>query len=379
MAISFIITTFNIRSYIGRCLESVAAVARPGDQVILIDDGSDDGTLETVQAFAAEDHFAQDVELLPVYLGTNTMGGVGIGANIGLCAATRDTVFFVDGDDWIDHAGFTRARAYLAMHPTDILVANYLEYDESADRSKHPADASRWAKLDNGLPLETLRDHAIGLIAVPWRKFYRREFLEKNKLRFPEGDFFFEDNPFHWAVCLRADSIGFVNSTVCHHRINRPGQTMASTGKELAAFFTHFQTIIAGFPRSNRSDMLGACLWLLNNMTWHMGRLSSSARPHYATAAHDALKNIPEDIWLILQDSESDRAIWPVARRLRKGDVDGQIHQWQNMALERDLAQLKERISSLESTAKDVSLAIRGQSAAAMFESIHASYGVIDR
>ena len=111
MSISFIITTFNIHNYVGTCLASVARVARGGDEVIVVDDGSDDGTVEVIRSFAERKEFPRDVQFRPVYLGTNTMGGVGIGANIGMAEATRDTVFFVDGDDWIQPEGFRRARA----------------------------------------------------------------------------------------------------------------------------------------------------------------------------------------------------------------------------------------------------------------------------
>ena len=39
---------------------------------------------------------------------------------------------------------------------------------------------------------------------------------------------------------MAAESIGVFRDVVCHHRVNRPGQTMASTGRELLAFFDHF-------------------------------------------------------------------------------------------------------------------------------------------
>lgn len=370
MTISFIVTTYNIRSYIDRCLTSLAEVARAGDEVILVDDGSDDGTTDLVRDIARAAPFAEGVNFRPIYLGTNTMGGVGIGANIGLGEAGRDTIFFVDGDDWIDTAGFQRARAHWAMHPTDILVANYLEYDQAADLPRKPADARRWGAAANDLSPDAARALALSMIAVPWRKFYRRAFLEQHGLRFPEGDFFFEDNPFHWAVCLRAASIGFVDAVICHHRINRPGQTMASTGAELAAFFTHFETIVAGLDAGDADHRLAACQWLVNNMTWHMARLSPPARHGYASRAARALGGLPDDLWQRLAETEGQKAIWPVVDRLRRGDVDAQMLQWQSRALEKAVEALQGRIDRLEKQAAETAAGLRGQTAAAAFESI---------
>ncbi|WP_182911492.1 glycosyltransferase family 2 protein [Paracoccus sp. JM45] len=370
MSISFIVTTYNIEPYISRCLQSVAGVAIAGDEVIVIDDGSDDGTVEAVRTFIDQAGFGADIAVRPVYLGTNTMGGVGIGANIGLAEATKDTVFFVDGDDWIEPEGFRRARAHWAMHPTDILFTNYLEFDQKADRIKHPADAQRWARLVNGLPLTESRILGLDMIAVPWRKFYSRDFLEREKLRFPEGDFFFEDNPFHWAVCLAANSIGFINAVTCCHRINRPGQTMASTGIELVAFFTHFKTIIGGFAVDDRDNLLVACRWLLNNMTWHITRLEAGARYRYGQAASSALQQVPDYIWSGVAKENSEKQIWPVAERLRNGDIDGQVLQWQNKSLEQAISGLNNRIRALESQSAKALSEIRGLRAAETFANI---------
>lgn len=370
MSISFIITTYNIRPYIETCLASVAKVAQSGDEVIVVDDGSDDGTVEALQAFAAEIGFAAGVEFRPVYLGANTMGGVGIGANIGMSEATRGTIFFVDGDDWIEAEGFRRARAHWFMHPTDILFTNYLEYDQVKDHTKYPADAQKWSRLTSGLKLEESRRLGLDLIAVPWRKFYRRDFLQQNLLRFPEGDFFFEDNPFHWAVCLAAGSIRFLNVVTCCHRINRPGQTMASTGIELTAFFTHFRTITEGLAKDDRANLVGACNWLLNNMTWHMRCLAAGARYRYGQAAAQALQRLPDDIWMIVAVENEDKLIWPMAERLRRGDIDGQVLQWQNQSLERSIASVDTRLRVLEAAASTIQSELRGMRAAESFASI---------
>ena len=129
MKISFIVTSYNIETYIDRCLRSVLEVARPGDEIIVVDDGSSDDTPAVVKACLAD--APQGVEKRPVFLGQNTMGGVGIAGNIGLDMAARDGVFFVDGDDWLDVDGFNAARAAFERGDCDILIANYQEFDEA--------------------------------------------------------------------------------------------------------------------------------------------------------------------------------------------------------------------------------------------------------
>ncbi len=84
MNISFVLTSYDVRPYLPQCLRSLSAVARPGDEVIVVDDGSSDGSAELVATGLGEYGFDPGVSLQPLCLGTNTMGGVGIPANIGL-------------------------------------------------------------------------------------------------------------------------------------------------------------------------------------------------------------------------------------------------------------------------------------------------------
>ncbi len=295
MNISFIITTYNIEAYIGRCLESVLEVATAGDEIIVVDDGSSDSTPQIVTDVLEGENCPDRVEIQTLFLGENTMGGVGIAGNIGMDKATKDCVFFVDGDDWLDAEGFRYARKRFSQGKHDILIANYQEYDEAKNAYKAPADEWRWSRLSSGAEPQLRQLQALRLIAVPWRKFYQRSFLEQYRLRFPEGDFFFEDNPFHWNVCLHTDKIDFLDVTLCYHRVNRPGQTMASTGAELAAFFDHFQTIQGYLTAETPADFRTQSIaWVLGNMSWHLARLQPEAAPQYFRKAEAACVDFVE-------------------------------------------------------------------------------------
>ncbi|MEH7830450.1 glycosyltransferase family 2 protein [Gemmobacter denitrificans] len=355
MRLSFIVTSFDILPYVDPCLTSLAAVVRPGDRVILVDDGSTDGTAERIEAWQARG-FGAGVGVKAVLLGTNTMGGVGIGGNIGLSEALSDPdcegVFFVDGDDWLEPGGFAAARLAFERGGADILLGNYGEYDDQTQGFRRPADAARWGHVarlgktagpQSAAQTEAARDLALSMIAVPWRKFYRADFLRRHGLRFPEGAFFFEDNPFHWAVCLAAGRIGFLDVILCQHRINRPGQTMASTGAELIAFFDHYETITALVTAQETARAEAALDWLLNNMSWHLDRLAPEAFWAYAGRAAEVLTRVPEPLWQGSARRFSRRPVGGIAAALRRGDVAGVVGVWVQQAEARALhARLEE-------------------------------------
>lgn len=372
MTVSFVVTSYDIAPYVARCLESVAACARPGDQVILVDDGSRDGTDRIARDIFAEGRFGPEVEGALIELGANTPGGVGTGANIGMRAATRDRLVFVDGDDWLEPTGFARALAVSRATGAEVTVASYREWDEAAAAPRLPADAHRWNRPPGALP-DRLR--ALRHIAVPWRKVYRRDFLESHRLRFPEGDFFFEDNPFHWRVCIAASSFAFVDAVVCHHRVNRPGQTMASTGAELAAFFEHHRTIVAGLGRRDHGLQVEALRWLVSNMSWQVDRLAPSAILGYAAAAADCLRTVPDRVWNGLPTAGLDGVgpnVHRVAGLLRRGEIAAVTADLQGRALAREIAARDAIADAVAADAAAARAAAEGMAAAARFEALRA-------
>lgn len=327
MKTTFIVTSYNIAPYIDQCLNSLVPCLRPGDEVILVDDGSSDLTDAMVERRFAKG-FGSGVATQLILLGTNTMGGVGIPANIGLARATGEAVFFVDGDDWLEPLGFAACRdAFEAKRP-DILICNYLEHDEATGQARPPSDINRWslvaaAEGDD----EKLRMLALSMIAVPWRKFYRRDFLNRAGLRFPEGDFFFEDNPFHWAVCRAAGSISFHDRILCRHRMNRPGQTMAATGVEFLAFFDHFETICRTISPADSVLRAAALEWLVNNMSWHISRMNQGVFWAYATRAAGVLEDQASD-WATIRNRYARSAIGGMVEALVRGQIAGTVAAW---------------------------------------------------
>jgi hypothetical protein len=91
-SISVIVPTYNRRRCLGRAIRSALAQARPNDEIIVIDDGSTDGSDEVVREFG---------DAIRYYYVRN--GGAGRARNIGLDLATKDFVAFLDSDDeWCD-------------------------------------------------------------------------------------------------------------------------------------------------------------------------------------------------------------------------------------------------------------------------------------
>lgn len=265
--VSIIVTSYNIESYIEQCLASVAAQTLTDIEVLVVDDGSSDETPRLIREFAS-----RDARFVPVILEENSPGGVATAANAGLDRASAEWVGFVDGDDFVEPDMFERLVDAASRSGADLAMCKYVEVDDSSGYRNEPADAHRWAALDrDSYELDpTTRHQFLRFIAVPWRKLYRRSFLEEEGIRFPVGDHFYEDNPFHWFTITTARSIAVVPAVLAHHRVARAGQTMGTADERLFRIFQHHNTIHDWLEDRGVLEVYEVALltWVISQLEW---------------------------------------------------------------------------------------------------------------
>lgn len=275
--VSIIVTAYNIEHYIQQCLESVAAQTLSDIEVLVVDDGSTDSTPQQIADFCQG-----DARFVPVLLAENSPGGVATAANVGLDRASGQWVGFVDGDDFIEPTMFERLVSTAAAGGADLAMCDYQEVVDGSGERRDPADAHRWAELTSShyqLDVQA-RKQFLRFIAVPWRKLYRRSFVEDNRLRFPVSDGFYEDNPFHWFAVISAASLAVVPEVLCYHRVGRSGQTMAAADERLFQIFRHHDTIHSWLAGRRVLDVYQTALlgWVISQMEWISRRTPPSLR-----------------------------------------------------------------------------------------------------
>lgn len=287
--LSVIVTTYNIERYVGQAIASVAAQTIEDLEIIVVDDGSSDRTPEIIQSAAS-----RDARIVPILLSQNSPGGVATAANVGLDAASAPYVGFMDGDDFCKPTMFQRLLDAAEAGGTDLAMCQYRLLDEGSGEYSWPADHERWSALPTGsIDFDPKsREQLLRFVAVPWRKLYRRSLLDSKKIRFPEGDFFFEDNPFHWFAILSAASIAFVPEPLCTHRVQRSGQTMSSGDARLLAMFEHHDIIAEWLVSEGLYAQYSGALiiWAVSQMEWISERIPRALLPEFVEKARAALR-----------------------------------------------------------------------------------------
>ncbi len=121
--VSIIVPVYNIEKYLSRCVESLREQTHKELQVLLVDDGSTDGSGALCDAFAAEDSRIQVIH--------KPNGGLSDARNAGLDAATGEWILFVDGDDYLAPEAVQRLLD-AAQPDADFVQFHYFETEDTA-------------------------------------------------------------------------------------------------------------------------------------------------------------------------------------------------------------------------------------------------------
>lgn len=271
--VSVVMPVYNVEPYLERAIRSVLDQSWSDLELIVVDDASTDGSRDIAARL-----WRDDPRIRVINLDHNTLGGAGIPSNVGIDAARGRYVAFADSDDFVTASGLAELVRAAEAANADLAIGDFVTFADGEDEAVTSYDRQVWNRLPIG-PVTSAVEHPalFRLSPVPWRKLYRREFLEVHGIRYPEGDFFYEDNPLHWFVLARAERVVMVDEVISWHRREREGQTMSAQTYRLGAFTLHMQSMLDDIlkaPVARRTllieqfyDYLSRTSWIINRQT----------------------------------------------------------------------------------------------------------------
>lgn len=188
--VSVIIPAYNTEKYIARCLDSVCGQTYKNLEIIVVNDGSKDGTSSVVASYAE-----QDTRIVFVDLAENV--GNGKGRNLAIRKAKGEYLCFVDSDDFVspDMVQCLVDKVKNTSCP-DVVLYGHQELQEKDGQLKKLGDPIL-PRLSGNESIEQLqtclffRYKNIGL--QPWLYFIKRQYVLDNEIFFDESGHFFED------------------------------------------------------------------------------------------------------------------------------------------------------------------------------------------
>ncbi|MCI6217042.1 MAG: glycosyltransferase, partial [Helicobacter sp.] len=221
--VSIIIPVYNSQKYLRECLDSVTNQTLKQIEIICIDDGSTDNSLEILKEYASKD------ERINILTQTNLYAGAA--RNAGLAVAKGEYIQFVDSDDWFDLNMCKRMYAQAKKDGSNIVVCGHRVYDE---------------QLQNYISERTISYHALSLSPInpkaykanilaisnpaAWNKLYKREFLLQKGLKF-EALSTCNDLTFTYSTLMLASKISLMEEVFITYRTNSYKNITATRGE----------------------------------------------------------------------------------------------------------------------------------------------------
>lgn len=212
--ISVIVTVYNIKAYLERCLHSICQQTYRNLEVILVDDGSTDGSGELCDTIAAGD------ERIRVIHKKN--GGPAGARNAGMDIAAGSLIAFVDGDDYIDTDMYEKMLGVMLKEQADTAICRYRRVDANSTKDDSTDRVIVWEGQEALQYYIEERDE-YDIQNAAWNKLYRRKVVDN--LRFPVGKWY-EDIMFMTKALSNADRCVYLDSACYNYIIDREGSIM---------------------------------------------------------------------------------------------------------------------------------------------------------
>lgn len=206
--LSIIIPVYNVGKYLQETVESIQRQNFSDYEVILVDDGSKDNSLEICRNLAAND------TRLKVFHKENS--GVSDTRNLGLAQAAGDYVYFMDADDLL-HPQFLELMMGEALrNDADLVCCEYTTFITSPEFHRYEDFRVDDLRQNGSDPFDVLTRaaHATSM----WSKVLKRTLLHDYNIRFCSGMTFGEDMFVAWKCCLVADAARFVRLPLYYYR-----------------------------------------------------------------------------------------------------------------------------------------------------------------
>lgn len=293
-----VVAMYNARGFIRACLDSLLAADCPDIQVLVVDDGSTDGSGDLVA-----EHFGRHPRLR---LLRKANGGCASARNHGRAASNASHIAFVDADDRVDPGLFPSLLELARYGGFNIVEGEFFTFEtaesatgpgavpvpEEGPAQEHRGAVVVEAEFAQG-PQQRLGEirYACGsslalMQGQPsiWRRIYRRDFLDHWRIGFPEHVRAFDDQIFQLLCAQHGGEMAHVFGQAYHYR-QHPGQDVKQADARHFYSFNMFREVLLRAEAEAWPDLQPVLGALIHTLRWSYAALPPALRELYREAA----------------------------------------------------------------------------------------------
>lgn len=224
--ISVIVPIYNVSKHLNRCLESIINQTFKDLEIVLVNDGSTDNSLDIIKEYEQKDKRIKVID--------KSNGGLSDARNEGLKIANAPYIAFVDSDDYIELDMYEVMYQKIIKEKADIVECDfYWEYP-----NKLIVDKTRLNKNT----IESIR-------VVAWNKLYKKELITKNHVLFPLG-LRYEDIAFCYQLLPYVKKIVSVSKPFYHY-IQRSNSISNNQNEKVRDIYKVLDIVINYYKNNN--------------------------------------------------------------------------------------------------------------------------------
>lgn len=248
-SLSIIVPVFNVHDFLPKCLDSILSQTFTDFELIIVDDGSDDGSGKLCDAYAERDSRIRVIH--------KENSGVVSARKTGIQAASGAYACYVDGDDWIEPHTYEQMMLYMQKYDCDLVMCDVTHESKSLPFSSGGTamdiDGGYYNRKDireKILPgmIYAGTFYKFGIYPVIWNKLYKREKLIKHQMAVDSNIKNGEDAACSYPYIFSSKSLYFIkNVSMYHYRYSENQMTQSYDSMH----FEHFKALYGFFSKSD--------------------------------------------------------------------------------------------------------------------------------
>lgn len=216
--ISILVPVYNVEKYLKECLNSLVNQSLTDIEIICINDGSTDSSPEILKEYASRDSRIKIID--------KPNSGYGASMNAGLENAQGEFVGIVESDDYAAINMFEDLYNLAQKNGADIVKSDYFYY------TTHNNQARKAGKIPSIITNVKKFSKLLRYQPSIWSAIYKREFLEKNQIRFLETPgASYQDTSFSFKVMALAEKVVLTNNAYLYYRQDNENSSVNSKDK----------------------------------------------------------------------------------------------------------------------------------------------------